>query len=201
MERRSVLSTACALPLALATRGFAAPNEPVIGGPCEGCEWVFDGLPGNIESNARIAPSTEPGRPLVIEGIVTTLAGAPAPGTIIYAYHTDDTGIYPPAGNRHGTLRGWARTDAQGRYRFDTIRPRAYPSREIPEHVHMHVIETSKGTYYIDELRFTDDPLNGDGNRRTAGRGGSGLAAPISRNGVWYVRRDIVLGRNIPGYR
>jgi protocatechuate 3,4-dioxygenase, beta subunit len=200
MKRRSLLSTACAAPLALATRAFAAPNEPVIGGPCEGCEWVFDDLPKNPASTARIAPPAEPGRPLVIEGSVTTLAGAPAPGTIVYAYHTDDQGLYPPAGNRHGRLRGWARTDAAGRYRFDTIRPRAYPAREIPEHVHMHVIEPARGTYWIDDIRFTDDPLLNDGNRRAPERGGSGLATPHMRNGAWHIRRDIILGRNIPGY-
>src|SRR5687768_3648373 len=105
MKRRTLLMTGCVAPFALAARGLAAPNEPVIGGPCEGCEWVFDGLPKNPASTARIAAPTEPGRPLVIEGTVTTLAGAPAPGTIVYAYHTDDHGLYPPAGNRHGTLR------------------------------------------------------------------------------------------------
>src|SRR6202008_1762611 len=106
--------------------------------------------------------------------------------------------IYPRAGNRHGTLRGWARTDAEGRYRFDTIRPRAYPSREVPEHVHMHVIEPGKGTYYIDELRFTDDPLLTE--RRTAERGGNGVVTAALRNGVWHAGRDVALGRNIPGY-
>ena len=155
MERRTLLMTGCAVPLALATRGFAGARAPVIGGPCEGCDWVFDGLPAKPASAARIAPAAQAGRPLVIEGIVTTLAGATAAGTIVYAYHTDDTGIYPRAGNRHGTLRGWAVTDAQGRYRFDTIRPRAYPSGGIPEHVHMHVIESTRGTYWIDDIRFT----------------------------------------------
>ena len=201
MDRRELLLKGSAASLGLAwSRGMAAAREPVIGGPCEGCDWVFDGMPSKLASTARIAPAGTPGRPLVLEGVVTTQAGTPAPDVIVYAYHTDDTGIYPRAGNRHGSLRGWARTDAAGRYRFDTIRPRAYPSGGIPEHVHMHVIEPGKGTYYIDDARFTDDPLISDRNRRSAERGGNGLVTPALRDGVWHVRRDVVLGRNLSGY-
>ena len=202
MDRRELLLKVSAASLGLAgTRAFASTSAPVIGGPCEGCDWVFDGLPAKPVSAARIAPADQSGRPLVIEGVVTALGGAVAPGTIVYAYHTDDLGLYPRAGNRHGTLRGWARTDAQGRYRFDTIRPRAYPSGDIPEHVHMHVIEPARGTYWIDDIRFTDDPLISERNRHAAGRrGGFGLGTPEQRDGAWHIRRDIVLGRNIPGY-
>jgi protocatechuate 3,4-dioxygenase, beta subunit len=198
MERRALLVSGGALVAALAARTFAAAREPVLGGPCEGCEWVFDDQPAKLSSRARIAPPDEPGVPMVIEGVVTRAGGAPAGGIIVYAYHTDATGIYPPAGNRHGRLRGWAVTDAQGRYRFDTIRPGAYPGRSIPQHVHMHVIEPGRGTYYIDELRFTDDPLITDANRRTDERGGKGLVTPEKRGDGWYARRDIALGLNIP---
>jgi len=190
---------ATAFTATLSSGAIAAPREPVIGGPCEGCEWVFDDLPGTLRSSARIAPASQPGMAMVIEGIVTTLRGAPSPGVIVYAYHTDQTGIYPPAANRHGSLRGWALTDAQGRYRFDTIRPGAYPSRNVPEHVHMHVIEPGIGTYYIDNLEFEDDPLSSQ-RSRTEQRGGDGFMLPARRDGVWQARRDIVLGRNIPGY-
>ena len=183
----------------LTTAAIAAPRESVIGGPCEGCEWVFDDQPGALRSHARIAPANQPGTPMVIEGTVTTLRGAPSPGVIVYAYHTDQTGIYPRAANRHGSLRGWALTDAQGRYRFDTIRPGAYPSRDVPEHVHMHVIEPGIGTYYIDNLEFEDDPLNSQRDRNEQ-RGGDGFMLPARRDGVWQARRDIELGRNIPGY-
>jgi protocatechuate 3,4-dioxygenase beta subunit len=197
MERRTLLVGGGALVAGLTLREFAVAREPVIGGPCEGCEWVFDDQPAKLTSHARIAPVDERGVPLVIEGTVTR-AGSPAAGVIVYAYHTDANGIYPPARNRHGRLRGWAVTDAQGRYRFDTIRPGAYPQLNTPEHVHMHVIEPGRGTYYIDDLRFTDDPLNPPARRRTSHRGGDGLATPEKRGGTWFARRDIVLGMNIP---
>jgi hypothetical protein len=164
--RRSLLAPGAAMAALFSSRVLAAAREPVIGGPCEGCEWVFDGQPA-----ARV---------------------------IVYAYHTDREGLYPPAGNRHGRLRGWVRTDARGQFRLDTIRPGAYPSRQIAEHVHLHVIEPGVGTYYIDDLEFEDDPLNT--RRRGAERGGKGLAMPVRRQGIWHVRRDIVLGLNIPGH-
>jgi protocatechuate 3,4-dioxygenase beta subunit len=202
VDRRTLLLRVSALSGWLALReAAAAEREPVLGGPCEGCDWVFDSMPAALSSTARIAPASEPGVPLVIEGVVRAADGKPAPGIVVYAYHTDDTGIYPRSTTRHGTLRGWARSDAQGRYRFDTIRPRAYPGRAIPEHVHMHVIEPGKGTYYIDELRFADDPLVTADNRETAERGGQGLARPERAGKSWHVRRDIVLGHNIPGYQ
>lgn len=181
----------------------AEPREPVLGGPCEGCEHVFEGMPPQLASQARIAPAEERGEPLVIEGTVTTAGGAPAAGIVVYAYHTDAAGVYPRSTTAHGRLRGWARTDSSGHYRFDTIRPGAYPSRDNPQHVHMHVLEPRKGTYYIDDLIFDDDPLLTKEHRENMqrGRGGKGLAHPEKdAQGVWHVRRDINLGSNIPGY-
>lgn len=198
MRRRDLLLQGSAASLALATRSFGATREPVIGA-CEGCEWVFDDQPATVGSRARIAPLDEPGDALVIDGVVSTTRGSPAAGIVVYAYHTDRGGLYPQATNRHGRLKGWAVTDAEGRYRFDTIRPGAYPSRNVPEHVHMHVIEPRVGTYYIDNLEFRDDPLQ-SATPREEGRGGSGLVLPVRRDGVWHARRDIVLARNISGH-
>jgi len=177
--------------------------EPVIGGPCEGCENVFVGLPALLESGARIADAQEPGEPLVIEGTVRTADGRAAKGIIIYAYHTDAGGVYPPGTTAHGKLRGWVRTDALGHYRFDTIRPGAYPGRDVAQHVHMHIIEPGKATYYIDSIVFADDPLLTAERRRQSqvGRGGGGLGYPEKdAEGVWHVGRDITLGEAIPGY-
>ena len=201
MRRRTFLIEGCALSFgAVSIPALSASREPVVGAPCEGCDWVYDDMPKVIASNARIAPANEPGVPLVIEGVVSHPRGTPAAIVIVYAYHTNQAGIYPAARNRHGALKGWALTDARGRYRFDTIRPAAYPGRTIPEHVHMHVIEPRVGTYYIDELRFLDDPLITAANRGTEERAGSGLLRPERHAGVWHARRDIALGRNVPGY-
>lgn len=181
----------------------AATREPVIGGPCDGCEAVFIEMPTQLSSSARISPVGQKGEPLLVEGTVRKADGAAARGIIVYAYQTDAGGIYPTGTTPHGKLRSWARTDAKGHYRFDTIRPGAYPTRDNPQHIHMHVIEPGKGTYYIDDVIFDDDPLLTAGHRQRMrrGRGGYGDSRPQrDAQGVWHVRRDVVLGKNIPGY-
>lgn len=206
--QRSHLAVAVLL---VACRAEASPREPLVGGPCEGCEAVFEGRPARLPATARIAPAGEPGEPLAIRGVVTDAAGRPAAGVIVYAYQTDAQGRYPSteehrrtARHRHGMLRGFARTDAQGRYGFETIRPASYPGADAPpQHVHMHVVEPGRCHYYIDDLLFTDDPrLTPELRRRMdRGRGGSGIATPVKdRSGAWSARRDIVLGANIAGH-
>jgi protocatechuate 3,4-dioxygenase beta subunit len=162
-------------------------------------------MPERLTASARIAPPEAAGETLVIEGSVNGADGAPRAGIVVYAYQTDASGIYPrhPRGIRHGRLRGWAKTDAEGRYRFDTIRPGGYPDSGIPQHVHFHVVEPGRCTYWIGDLLFDDDPRLTPRERARAvdGRGGSGLASPArDADGTWRVRRDIRLGLGIPGY-
>lgn len=183
--------------------GEAHARERIIGGPCEGCENVFVDMPAELDWRAEIAGSEEAGERMVLEGTVRYLDGEPAGGIIVYAYHTDATGVYPDASTRHGRLRGWTKTNEDGAYRFDTIRPGAYPRGGVAEHVHMHIIEPGRVSYYIASVRFDDDPQLSDSERARAerGRGGSGLATPEKdAEGVWHVRRDISLGLNVPGY-
>ena len=206
----TTVPAALILTLSVSLQSHALPpaQEPILGGPCEGCEAIFDGLPDSLSTQTRIAPIDEPGEALRIEGTVRDGAGHAIEGIIVYAYHTDAHGIYPhnpnaSMGNRHGRLRGWAKTDAQGRYGFDTIRPSSYPDSRVPAHVHMHVLEPGRGSYWIDDIHFRDDRFLSPQElaRLRRGRGGSGLAMPEgdARQG-WSVRRDIVLGLDIPGY-
>ena len=203
---RSALSSLILIAVVtLTTATFArdqAKREPVIGS-CDGCEAVFEGLPSQLESTGRIAPVGERGVPLRITGVVRDRQGRPAAGIIVYAYQTDAGGLYPTANTRHGRLRGWARSDASGRYRFDTIRPGGYPHTDIPQHVHMHVIEPGRATYYLDEIVFSDDPRLTPMARKQSGtgRGGEAVVTPTrDRDGTLLVTRDIVLGLNVPGY-
>ncbi|MBD3161851.1 MAG: hypothetical protein GF346_06210 [Candidatus Eisenbacteria bacterium] len=181
-------------------------DEPIVGTPCEGCEEVFNGIPDSLTSAARIAPRDYPGEPLRITGTVLRPDGTPAPGTVVYAYHTNAGGIYPEdedSHSRHGALRGWTVANADGRYRFETIRPGGYPRSTMPQHLHMHVIEPGRCTYYIDDIVFTDDPRLAPERREqyTHGRGGSGVVTPRrDEEGTWIVERDILLGSGIPGY-
>lgn len=184
-------------------------REPIVGKPCEGCEAVFEGLPKALSASGRIAPNSEPGRPLIVEGTVRWPDGSLTDGVVIYAYHTNASGVYPrnarfagQAAERHGMLRGWVRTGPDGRYRFATIRPGGYPDSDAPEHIHVHVLEPGRCTYYIDDVLFDDDPRLTPTKRKDLekGRGGGGVSKPVQRDGLWTVTRDIELGKNIPGY-
>ncbi|MBL8517926.1 MAG: hypothetical protein JNM76_13270 [Betaproteobacteria bacterium] len=186
----------------------ALATERILG-PCEGCAAVFQGRPVTLASQGRIAPQGAPGDAMRVDGVVRDAMGKPVAGIIVYAYQTDHTGIYPrptdSAGResaRHGTYRGFVVTDAEGRYRFDTIRPAGYPGTEIPEHIHMHVLEPGRCTTYLDDIVFEDDPRLTPRQRagHVRGRGGPGIAQPVKEAGVWKVKRDIVLGQGIANY-
>src|SRR4029078_13597032 len=99
------------------------------------------GMPRTLGPRTRIAGPTEPGERMEISGVILGTDGrTPANGVILYVYHTDATGDHtPPAeqtadARRHGHLRGWMRTGADGAYAFTTIRPVPYPGRAIPAH-------------------------------------------------------------------
>lgn len=207
---RTVITLWFLVNLVASVGGQVTGDEPIIGGPCEGCEAVFQGLPADLSSVARIASPQEPGEPMRIEGRVMHRDSTAAPGTVVYAYHTNAEGIYPrnerlrgQAAYRHGSLRGWAQADEDARYRFDTVRPASYPNSNAPQHIHMHVIEPGRCSYYIDSIKFEDDPRLSARERRQLlkGRGGSGLVMPTrDESGVWIVTRNILLGERIPGY-
>lgn len=170
--------------------------------PLPDCEWCgVSEAPRNLSSSMVIAPKSEPGERMILTGRVLRSDGrTPAANVVLYAYHTNVEGVYPRRGNeqgnarRHGYLRGWLRTDAQGRYRIDTIRPGTYPSRSDPAHVHVVTGESGKDEQYIDDFVFSDDPLVDERYRsRVRNRGGSGITTLTKRDGVWYGSRDIVL--------
>ncbi len=218
LQMKQLLVVAVAVVTLVSCGGHAAGTgqatdrvrEPIVGLPCEGCEAVFQGLPDSLEWSSRIAPRNEPGAAMRIEGTVRDKAGRTMSGIIVYAYHTNARGIYPTddrlrglAAHRHGRLRGWARTDENGRYRFDTIRPAGYPNTDLPAHVHMHVLELGRCTYYIDDIMFQDDPRLTETMRQrlTLGRGGRAVVAPVKDAArTWRVTRDIALGASVPGY-
>jgi protocatechuate 3,4-dioxygenase, beta subunit len=185
-------------------------ERSVVGGPCDGCELLFAGMPDAtaIGPSLTLTTASDPGAPLVVEGRVIQVDGrTPAAGTILYLYHTNAEGLYAPAADqphtrRHGKLRGWVRTDAEGRFTFISIRPAPYPNEQIPAHIHVFVKEPDKDVHYLDEVRFLDDPLlTPEVRARNEGRGGDlDIALRRDASGTWRGRLAIVLGRNIPGY-
>lgn len=182
--------------------------ERAVGSLCEDCDMMFEGMPQNLSWQTTIAGNDEPGERLIIRGTIFKSDGkTPAPDVILYVYHTDNKGKYSPApkqtdAKRHGHLRGWMKTDAQGRYEFKTIRPASYPFRKDPQHIHPIIKESDTSVYWIDEYLFDDDPLLTDEQKaRHQKRGGSGvLTLKKDAQGTWIGQRDIILGLNVPNY-
>lgn len=181
-----------------------------VGGPCEGCEAIYESkTPFETLDEVDTLPIFhEKGPRLVVSGVVYKQDGkTPAPGVVLYVYHTDPSGKYRKMGNetgwatRHGSIRGWIKTNRQGEYRFYTIRPAAYSNAGPPAHIHVTIKEPDKNEYYLDDFLFDDDPfLTGTERQRLRHRGGSGILQLKEKDGVLYGERNIVLGKNVPGY-
>lgn len=140
------------------------------------CEWcgAMD-APADVDATLQIAGPEEPGDRLLITGTVFQSDSlTPAPGILLYAYHTNQSGVYARKGNetgngrRHGHLRGWLKTDENGQFRIETIRPGTYPSRNEPAHIHFTVSGPKLPEYWLPALVFADDPLLNAGQQAQA---------------------------------
>ena len=144
-------------------------------------------LLATLTATMHIAPPAEPGERLVITGRLLRADGrTPAAGVTLFAYQTNAKGRYVERDGKPHGLSGRLRTDAQGRYRIETIRPGAYPGRTDPAHIHL-VLEPS-GTY-IDTIIFDDDPRT----NAVRGRDGYAIVKLARRNEIWVGARDIVI--------
>lgn len=200
-----ICSVACSQPSATTQTS----NDRIVGGSCEGCEALLEYGSKSLGPIDTLPDYSETGPKLIVQGTIYKKDGkTPAPGVILYIYHTDQNGIYPTKGNetgwdkRHGYLRGWIKTDATGKYTFYTLKPAAYPDNKIPAHIHATLKEPDTNAYWIDEYLFEDDPyLTKEERSRQEKRGGNGIISlSKGKNGVLVAQRDIILGLNIPAY-
>ena len=186
---------------------FAQNNQ--LGGRCEGCEAIYEYGNKSLSAVDTLPKFEETEPKLQVKGIVYKSDGkTPAENVILYIYHTNRDGIYEKKGDekgfakRHGYIRGWVKTGRDGKYTFYTFRPASYPGREEPEHIHFTVKEPGKKEYYIDDVVFDDDPLLTETKRkRSRNRGGNGIVSIRKGKSIYFVNRDIILGKNIPNYK
>ena len=184
------------------------PRYTNVGGGCEGCQAIYQDMPAVLNEVDTLPDFNQPGPKMLVFGTIYMHDGkTPAANTVLYIYHTDQSGLYSPAPNqtgvakRHGALRGWIKTNANGQYKFYTLRPAPYPKANIPAHIHPIVREPDVNEYYIDEYRFSDDPLlTAQEKARDENRGGSGVVTLTKEGNLLMCKRDIVLGLNIPNY-
>ena len=184
-------------------------KNKLIGGGCDGCEIMFVGMPTNINSVDTSAGWNEQGQKLLVTGITRKIDGkTPAPNVIIYYWQTDNNGYYSPKNEmdekarRHGHIRGWVRTDENGKYSIYTVKPAPYPNDNIPAHIHTSIKEPNiNNEYYIDEFVFDDDKLlTGEKRKALENRGGSGILRVLNLGNIQIAEHNIILGLNISNY-
>ncbi len=171
---------------------------------CEGCEAAVERPADSLSWDVDVARG-EPGEALILDGRVFDSDGrTPVSDVVIYMHQTNAGGLYANGSaesewsKRHGRLRGWARTDQQGRYRFRTIKPAPYPDRTMPAHIHLTVAEPGRRPYYLDDVVFADEfKVDRDYRAGQELRGGSGIVK-LTRtpDGALAARRDIILERH-----
>ncbi|MBN4084780.1 hypothetical protein JYT89_00395 [Flavobacteriaceae bacterium AH-315-B10] len=133
----------------------------------EKCNWCGTSeAPENVSWKTVIPPKGELGEKLIISGTVYLPDGKThAKDIIVYVHHTNIKGIYPKKGDEKGNgkyqgyLRGWMKTDSNGKYEFETIRPAPYHSHEgEPAHIHYNIQGPEYPEYWLTALWFADDP-------------------------------------------
>jgi protocatechuate 3,4-dioxygenase beta subunit len=143
----------------------------------------------------------EPGTPLVVNGRVFAADGkTPVEGITLHVYHTDARGLYSEKDGNGGPpdprLKGWMKTDKEGRYEFRSIRPASYPGTRNPQHIHAELFGAGYAQRWIPEYWFDDDPLiTAELRARYANLGTFSpiMSTKRSDGGVYACVRDIKL--------
>lgn len=111
------------------------------------------------------------GQRIIVTGRVLDEDGAPLPQTLVEVWQANAAGRYvhrrdqwPGPLDPHFLGIGRCLTDAEGRYRFLTVRPGAYPWKNHPNawrpaHIHFSLFGPRWGTRLITQMYFADDPL------------------------------------------
>ncbi len=162
----------------------------------------FANMPKQLTSTMVILSDDPNGEKMVLSGTIYKKDKlTPYPNVILYAYHTDTKGEYSKKGNEkgvqkwHGSHHGWCKTDKNGNYKIETIRPASYPGRTDPAHIHSAVkIAGNEIPIYITDFVFKDDPLLPKTQQnKFSYQGGTGIVDVKKVNNQWIGKRDIIL--------
>ena len=182
---RSTIVSVLSLIAALAVPSAQAQNR----GDCQGRQ---------AESwSVVIAGPDEPGTRMVVEGRVLESDGeTPVAGATVFVFHTDDEGYYSPAGMDESDARlcGLMLTGADGRYRFESVKPGHYATGGPPAHVHYRVWGPDLPRQSF-SLNFEGDPELGERGRDASANPTWATIRPAERgaDGLLHVMRDLRL--------
>jgi len=153
-----------------------APGKPLVK-----MAHTLSEVTGPVYGHERIGPNDndltkqhagEPlGERMILSGRVLDEAGRPVPNTLVEIWQANACGRYPHPQDQHDApldpnFTGYGRTatDSEGRYRFVTIKPGAYPWRNHhnawrPQHIHFSLFGASFMTRLVTQMYFPGDPL------------------------------------------
>lgn len=158
--------------------GLRGPTKPLIplkaglselSGPVYGQDSVGP-LDADLTKNGRTDGEPQ-GERIVVTGRVLDEAGRPVPNTLVEIWQANAAGRYIHHVDQHNAPidpnffgGGRCATDADGRYRFYSIKPGAYPwgnhaNAWRPNHIHFSLFGPSIATRLITQMYFPGDPL------------------------------------------
>jgi protocatechuate 3,4-dioxygenase beta subunit len=153
-----------------------APTRPLIVIPptlseLTGPLFGHEALRENDADLTKQYPGEPLGERIIVTGRVTDEDGRPVPNTLIEIWQTNSAGRYIHERDQHPAPldpnfsgAGRAMTDEEGRYRFVSIKPGAYPWRNHPNawrpaHIHFSLFGPSFLTRLVTQMYFPGDPL------------------------------------------
>jgi protocatechuate 3,4-dioxygenase, beta subunit len=153
-----------------------APSHPLIAIPktlseLTGPAFGREALRPNDEDLTKQAPGEPLGERIIVTGRVTDEDGRPIRNTLLEIWQANAAGRYIHDRDQHPapldpnfTGSGRTVTDAEGRYRFVSIKPGAYPWRNHhnawrPAHIHFSLFGPSFLSRLATQMYFPGDPL------------------------------------------
>lgn len=161
-DYRSTLKRAPSQPLILLPHTLSETTGPVFG---------HVAVSETDSDLTRHHPGEPLGERIIVSGRVLDEDGRPVPHTLIEIWQANAAGRYVHVKDQHPapldpnfTGAGRCLTDAEGRYRFVTIKPGAYPWRNHhnawrPAHIHFSLFGPSFLSRVITQMYFPGDPL------------------------------------------
>jgi protocatechuate 3,4-dioxygenase beta subunit len=159
-----------------ASTALRYPRQPLVAVPQSLTELTGPVLgDGRVQASDADLTTQHDGEPLgeriIVHGQVVEQDGRPVPGTLVEVWQANSAGRYFHEGDQHPapldpnfTGLGRCLTDDEGRYRFVTIKPGAYPwanhhNAWRPAHIHFSLFGRAFAQRLVTQMYFPGDPL------------------------------------------